>query len=249
MKFELVEEWRSAWRWASVQLAVVAGALATAAIAAWPVLHWLIMQYVPDGPVRSVVAAFVGVIVFAVPVATRIFKKKPCPPTSAEPGKPHKEVQPPLGKSGLAAIMGSLAAGLAITTVALWEGKSNDPYRDIVGVRTVCYGETKVEMRRYSDAECAEMLAVSLGGYASAVLKRNPNLRDRPYQLAAATSLAYNIGAAAYSGSTVARRFQARDWRGGCDAFLMWNKAGGRVVKGLDRRRREERRICLTDVG
>ena len=38
----------------------------------------------------------------------------------------------------------AVALALAATAVAQFEGKSNDPYRDIVGVATVCYGETKV---------------------------------------------------------------------------------------------------------
>ena len=35
---------------------------------------------------------------------------------------------------------------LAIPFIGGWEGKSNDPYNDIVGVKTVCYGETRVEL-------------------------------------------------------------------------------------------------------
>ena len=41
------------------------------------------------------------------------------------------------GKAGLIALVGASAAALMTTTVGTWEGKSNDPYRDIVGVETV----------------------------------------------------------------------------------------------------------------
>lgn len=151
----------------------------------------------------------------------------------------------PGGRGRLTAGIGAVAAGLLVATVSTWEGKSNDPYRDIVGVETVCFGETRVQMRRYTDAECEDMLADALGGFALTVLERNPNLRDRPAQLAAASSLAYNIGPSAYRRSTVARRFQAGEFRAACDAFLMWSKAGGRTVKGLLNRRKAERAICL----
>lgn len=154
----------------------------------------------------------------------------------------------PKGRAGLIALVGASAAALMTATVATWEGKSNDPYRDIVGVMTVCYGETRVNMRRYSNAECEDMLAEGLADFAKPVLACTPNLRGRPEQLAAAVSLAYNIGAAAYCRSTVDRRFDAGNFRGACDAFLMWNKAGGRVVKGLTNRRRHERQICLTGL-
>ena len=155
------------------------------------------------------------------------------------------EQPPATGKGKLVALIGGGAAALLTGTVAMWEGKSNDPYKDIVGVWTVCYGETRVAMRPYSNAECEEMLAEGLADFAEPVLERNPELKDRPNQLVAATSLSYNIGVSAYRRSTVARRFSAGDWKGGCNAILMWNKAGGKVVRGLTRRRQYEREICM----
>lgn len=167
------------------------------------------------------------------------------------------------GKGKLVALVGTAAAGLMIATVGLWEGKSNDPYKDIVGVWTVCYGETRVAMRPYTDAQCEDMLAKGLADFAKPVLDRNPELKGRPNQLAAATSLTYNIGAGNYWKSTVAARFSAGNFKGACDAFLNWNratyskpqtgrncikkKAGGWacVVNGLDRRRQYERTMCL----
>lgn len=140
-------------------------------------------------------------------------------------------------------------AGIAATLIALvaaWEGKSNDPYRDLVGVWTVCYGETNVPMRRYSSAECEAMLADSLDAYANDVKRLTPHLKGN--QLVAATSLSYNIGVGAYARSTVRRRFNAGDLRGGCEAFLMWTKAGGREVKGLRKRREAERKVCLAGL-
>lgn len=156
--------------------------------------------------------------------------------------------QPLTAKQKLSGTLGGVAAAALLATLALWEGKSNDPYQDIVGVWTVCYGETRVNMRRYSDAECEDMLAEAAGEFSAGVLKRNPELRGRPYQLAAASSLAYNIGIGAYRGSTAAKRFSRRDWKGGCEALRWWNKAGGRVVRGLVNRRNAEYRLCMTDL-
>lgn len=152
------------------------------------------------------------------------------------------------GRGKLIATLGATAAAAVLALVMPWEGKSNDPYRDIVGVMTVCYGETRVEMRRYNDAECEAMLADAVGDFGGAVLERNPNLREHPYVLAAATALTYNIGKSAYARSTAARRFAAGDLRGGCHAMLRWNKAGGRVVRGLVNRRQAEYRVCMTGL-
>ncbi len=167
------------------------------------------------------------------PVSPRIEPMAVDSPSSASPGM-----------AKLVAVAGAAAIGM-VAIVGGFEGKRNDPYLDIVKVPTVCYGETNVPMRRYSDAECADMLAGSLADYAQAVLDRNPELRGHDAQLLAASSLAYNIGPAAYRRSTVAKRFSAGDWRGACDAFMRWNTAGGRPVAGLTARRTKERAICL----
>ena len=103
-------------------------------------------------------------------------------------------------------------------------------------------------MRRYSDSECEEMLADGLAAFTSAVLARNPELRGNDPQLLAATSLAYNIGSAAYSRSTIARNFSRGRWRSACDGFLAWSYAGGRRVEGLRKRREKERAICLRSI-
>lgn len=62
-------------------------------------------------------------------------------------------------------------------------------------------------------------------------------------QKAAMTSLAYNIGIGAFSRSTVLKRHRAGDYAGAAAAFGMWNKAGGRVMKGLVRRREAEAKL------
>ena len=140
------------------------------------------------------------------------------------------------------------ALALAVPLIGKSEGKRNDPYLDIVNVPTVCYGETRVTMRRYSDAECSNMLNEAVQGFAEPVARCTPMIANRPYQLAAATSLAYNIGINAYCRSTADRRFDAGNIKGGCEAIKFWNKAGGRVVKGLVNRRADEYRLCVTGL-
>lgn len=61
----------------------------------------------------------------------------------------------------------------------------------------------------------------------------------------AALQLSYNIGSEAFCKSTVVKRWNAGDYVGGCNAFLMWNKANGKVVPGLVKRREQERLLCL----
>ncbi|WP_372708615.1 glycoside hydrolase family protein [Klebsiella pneumoniae] len=44
------------------------------------------------------------------------------------------------------------------------------------------------------------------------------------------------------------KRFNVGDHRGACNAMLMWDKAGGRKIAGLTRRREEERELCLKGI-
>lgn len=166
---------------------------------------------------------------------------------------------------------GGVAAAVLLATplIAKWEGKSNDPYRDIVGVTTVCYGETRVQMRRYTDAECEAMLRKAVAEFAEPVAKLTPTIAERPHQLAAAASLAYNVGIANYKSSSVRVRFLANDFKGACRRFEAWNKvrvgaaqvaryrARGEkcsqaksgqwfcTVRGLTNRRDDETKLCL----
>lgn len=153
------------------------------------------------------------------------------------------------GRKTLIAVVGTATALIVSPFVAGWEsgGRQHlNAYRDIVGVWTICDGDTdKVSPGMVETPQgCAARREAALIRHAEPVLACTPGLRGHPNQLSAAISLAYNIGAGAYCRSTVARRFNSGDWPGACDAFLMWNKAGGRIVAGLDNRRRSERLLC-----
>lgn len=64
-------------------------------------------------------------------------------------------------------------------------------------------------------------------------------------ELAAMTSLAYNIGIGAFRTSTLLRLYRAGDIQGAAEQFLRWNKAQGQVMPGLVKRRAHERALFL----
>ena len=59
-------------------------------------------------------------------------------------------------------------------------------------------------------------------------------------------SLIYNIGAGNFTKSTLRKRINAQQWCAAGDAFLVWNKAAGKVLPGLTSRRQKERSLFLT---
>lgn len=140
---------------------------------------------------------------------------------------------------------------IAVPFVGKWEGLELVAYRDLVGVLTVCYGETKGVRAgdRYTRAECDAMLARELLAYRRGLHPAiDPGARAAhlaPLRDVAFVSLAYNVGVSAASGSTAVRRLNAGDIAGACEALTWWNKAGGRVIRGLVNRRTDERALCL----
>lgn len=134
----------------------------------------------------------------------------------------------------------------ALPVVALWEGLRTKPYYDIVGVKTVCYGETRgVQDRVYTKAECDAMLS---GALVEFYAKVDPCIPDDlpPKATGMFLSLAYNVGPTALCKSqTIQAAFARKDWVGACKAINLFNRAGGRVVQGLVNRRAQEAQLCL----
>lgn len=74
----------------------------------------------------------------------------------------------------------------------------------------------------------------------------DPNASTTDNQFGAMVSLAYNVGLGNLGKSSVLRFHNAGENAKAADAFLLWDKANGRVFTGLVRRRHEERQLYLT---
>ncbi len=120
-------------------------------------------------------------------------------------------------------------------------------YLDIVRVPTACDGiTTGIRMgMTFTPAQCDAMLERELIAHAAPIVKCVPGLYGRAHQIIPAVSLTYNIGTAGFCKSSIAKLWNAGQWRAGCDRFPLFNKAGGRVVRGLVLRRARERAECL----
>lgn len=143
----------------------------------------------------------------------------------------------PKPKKAISAALVAAMVAVATPFVATWEGKSNSPYNDVVGVRTVCYGETRVQMRTYTDAECRALLQKGLQEFGASVAALSPGIETSPYEWAAHTSFAYNVGVGSYAGGSVRKLFNAGDRVGACRFMRSYKFAGGKIVNGLVYRR------------
>lgn len=144
----------------------------------------------------------------------------------------------------------ALGAGSVIAVaggvVGMWEGKSNEAYKDIVGIPTICWGQTlNVKMGEYrSDDECDKDLVTELVEY-NRKMKQKVKVPLSENEEVAYTSFVWNVGIGAWNSSTALKLLNAGDRKGACTQLLRWNKAGGRVVQGLVNRRQAEYKICM----
>lgn len=110
-------------------------------------------------------------------------------------------------------------------------------------VWTIGYGDTlgvyegKTITQAQADAALIDRLE---NEFVPGVLRALDGAPVTQNQLDAMASLAWNIGVHAFAGSTVARMHRAGNYQAAAEAFSLWNKAGGVVLKGLTRRRQEE---------
>lgn len=131
-----------------------------------------------------------------------------------------------------------------------FEGKRNRAYQDIAGIWTIGNGlirytvgeraGRRVQKGDYlTDEEIHAEFRNQIKSYEGGV-KRAVKVPLTQSQFNACVSLAYNIGVKAFAGSTVVRELNQGKYQAACRAFALWNKAGGRVSKGLSIRRKAE---------
>ena len=140
-----------------------------------------------------------------------------------------------------------------ISLIRQFEGLRLTAYKDAVGVLTIGYGWTQpvygkpIRPGMTIKEETAErLLRTGLVGYESDVSKL-VKVKLTQGQFDALVSFAYNLGARALSTSALLQKLNAGDYAGAAEEFLRWNKAGGKVLPGLTRRREAEQAIFLSD--
>ena len=136
-----------------------------------------------------------------------------------------------------------------INLIKKFEGYSSKAYPDPAtggAPWTIGYGTTKgVKPGMVITAQQAEkMLRDDVAKFESGVssLITAPTTQG---QFDAMVSLAYNIGLGNFGKSTLLKKHNARCYTCAADQFRVWNRANGKVMNGLTKRRAAEREVYM----
>ena len=139
-----------------------------------------------------------------------------------------------------------------IDLIKSFEGLFLKAYLDPVQIPTIGYGTIKYPNGKkvtmadpaITEAQATEYLTFEVNEKAEGVEKLvKVSLNDNEF--AALVSFSYNVGTGALGSSTLLKKLNAGDRAGAADEFLRWNKAGGKELPGLTRRRKAERELFL----
>lgn len=142
-----------------------------------------------------------------------------------------------------------------LNLIKQFEGLSLKPYADAVGVPTIGYGNTyyenggKVRLSdpSISEERATELLRHAVSHYEKAV-KASVTVPLSQNQFDALVSFTYNLGAGNLQRSTLLRLLNQGNYQAAATQFVRWNRAGGRVLRGLTRRREAERDLFLKET-
>lgn len=140
-------------------------------------------------------------------------------------------------------LSGSLAVAASIA--GYFEGRSLIAYLDPVGIPTICDGVTKgVKLGdKKTVEECDAMFSLELMHH-NAIVKKYVRVPMSSAREAALTSFVYNVGEGNFRSSTLLRKLNAGD-PSACAEMKRWVYAGGRKLRGLERRRQAEFELCV----
>lgn len=140
-------------------------------------------------------------------------------------------------------------AGLEI--IKRFEGVRLKPYYCPANILTIGYGHVIREDEEYLKKgitleQAEELLLKDLSRFELGVLKLVKNEYLNENRFSALVSFAYNLGLGSLKASTLRQKLNRGDILDASNEFLKWNKAGGKILKGLTLRRIAERNLFIS---
>lgn len=135
----------------------------------------------------------------------------------------------------------------ALELIKKFEGFKATPYICPGGKLTIGYGKVIKEGEYTSiTKDQAESLLRSTVSSFEKSLQKYVKVPLTQNQYDALVSFIYNVGAGNFSKSTLLKLLNSGDYAGAADEFLKWVKSDGKVLRGLQRRREEEKALFLS---
>jgi len=100
--------------------------------------------------------------------------------------------------------------------------------------------------RTLSMDEVDDILQKDLARFVAGVLRLCPETANNQNHLDCLVSFSFNVGLGNLQRSQVRQKYNRGDYEGAMDELLTWNKAGGKVLRGLDNRRKDEKALFLS---
>lgn len=146
-------------------------------------------------------------------------------------------------------VTGGGALAIAVALGGYFEGERLTAYRDVGGKPTLCDGETHGVFMGMTatHAQCQQWLSTGMQQELDFVnhnlLHVQPDTRQ-----AALADFTYNEGEQRFLDSSIRRKINLGDIKGGCDALKLYDLAAGKVQQGLINRRAAEFELCMEGV-
>lgn len=135
-----------------------------------------------------------------------------------------------------------------LNLIKSFEGLELKAYKDSVRVVTIGYGSTgaHVSMDQTITAQQAEdLLRKDVSRFEEGVTKL-VKVPLNQNQFDALVSFSFNLGLGNLGSSTLLKKLNASDYQGAALEFERWNKAGGKILNGLTKRRLAEKELFLS---
>jgi lysozyme len=135
--------------------------------------------------------------------------------------------------------------GLAV--IKQFEGLRLTAYKCPAGVLTIGYGSTGAHVKHgmtIIEQEAERLLLDDISRFEVGVQEviKQPLTQG---QFDGLVSFSFNVGLGALRESTLAAKLKSGDVAGAANEFTRWNKAGGKVLPGLVKRREAERALFV----
>ena len=133
------------------------------------------------------------------------------------------------------------------------EGFVRKPYQDPIGLWTVGVGHLigdgkklpKEWNKEFTDEEVDNILCEDLERFEIGI-QRLTKVSLTQSQFDALVSFSFNVGLGNFQSSTLRSKLNRGDYEGASNEFPKWRKAGGKILKGLVRRRADEKNLFLS---